>query len=110
LLAEKGSELGGPWSDHPEGPVRELRIRLRDVAARIVYWGTADGRMVLLTAFRKTRPHDQKQMTGPSERRTRVSAITGRRLSCRESRGRITTSGCLASGRRQVASPGRLAA
>jgi hypothetical protein len=31
LLAEKGSELGGPWSDHLEGPVWELRIRLRDV-------------------------------------------------------------------------------
>jgi hypothetical protein len=33
LLAEKGSELGGPWSDHLEGPLWELRIRLRDVAA-----------------------------------------------------------------------------
>ena len=31
LLAEKGTELGGPWSDHLEGPVWELRIRLRDV-------------------------------------------------------------------------------
>jgi hypothetical protein len=35
LLAEKGTELGGPWSDHLEGPVWELRIRLRGVAARI---------------------------------------------------------------------------
>jgi hypothetical protein len=34
LLAEKGRELGGPWSDHLEGPVGELRLRLRDVAAR----------------------------------------------------------------------------
>jgi hypothetical protein len=25
LLAEKGSELGGPWSDHLEGPVWMLR-------------------------------------------------------------------------------------
>ena len=31
MLAEKGTELGGPWSDHLEGPVWELRIRLRDV-------------------------------------------------------------------------------
>ncbi len=38
LLAEKGSELGGPWSDHLDGSVWELRIRLRDVAARITYW------------------------------------------------------------------------
>ncbi|GAA2858679.1 hypothetical protein GCM10010517_17140 [Streptosporangium fragile] len=33
LLAEKGTELGGPWSDHREGPVWELRVRLRDGAA-----------------------------------------------------------------------------
>jgi Phage derived protein Gp49-like (DUF891) len=38
MLAEKGTELGGPWSDHLDGPVWELRIRLRDVAARITYW------------------------------------------------------------------------
>jgi hypothetical protein len=31
MLAEKSSKLGGPWSDHLEGPVWELRIRLRDV-------------------------------------------------------------------------------
>ena len=24
MLAEKGTELGGPWSDHLEGPVWEL--------------------------------------------------------------------------------------
>jgi hypothetical protein len=62
MLAEKGTELGGPWSDHLEGPVRELRIRLRDVAARVTYWCTADGTIVLLTVFRKTRQHDQRQI------------------------------------------------
>jgi hypothetical protein len=62
MLAEKGPELGGPWSDHLEGAVWELRIRLRDVAARITYWCTADGRIVLLTVFRKTRQHDQRQI------------------------------------------------
>jgi hypothetical protein len=36
MPAEKGTELGGPWSDHLDGPVWELRIRLRDIAARIV--------------------------------------------------------------------------
>jgi hypothetical protein len=25
MLAEKGTELGGPWSDHLDGPVWELR-------------------------------------------------------------------------------------
>jgi hypothetical protein len=62
LLAEKGSELGGPWSDHLEGSVWELRLRLRDVAARVTYWCTSDGRIVLLTAFRKTRQHEQRQI------------------------------------------------
>ncbi len=61
-LAEKGTELGGPWSDHLEGPVWELRIRLRDVAARITYWCTADRKIALLTVFRKTRQHDQRQI------------------------------------------------
>lgn len=37
MLAEKGTEFGGPWSDHLEGPVWELRVRLRDVAARVTY-------------------------------------------------------------------------
>jgi hypothetical protein len=62
LLAEKGTELGGPWSDHLEGPVWELRVRLREVAARVTYWCTPDGRIVLLTAFRKTRQHEQRQV------------------------------------------------
>jgi hypothetical protein len=62
LLAEQGTELGGPWSDHLEGPVWELRIRLREVAARVTYWCTPDGMIVLLTAFRKTRQHEQRQI------------------------------------------------
>ena len=69
LLAEKGSELGGPWSDHLEGPVWELRLRLRDVAARVTYWCTSDGRIVLLTVFRKTRQHEQRQR-GPGRPRS----------------------------------------
>jgi hypothetical protein len=28
LLAEEGTGLGGPWSDHLEGQVWELRVRL----------------------------------------------------------------------------------
>jgi hypothetical protein len=30
--------------------------------ARITYWCTADGTIVLLTVFRKTRQHDQRQI------------------------------------------------
>ncbi|MEO3868457.1 type II toxin-antitoxin system RelE/ParE family toxin [Nonomuraea sp. B12E4] len=62
LLAEKGTELGGPWSDHLDGPVWELRVRLRDVAARVTYWCTTNKTIVLLTVFRKTRQHDQRQI------------------------------------------------
>lgn len=61
LLAEKGAELGGPWSDHLEGPVWELRVRLRDVAARVTYWCTPGRTIVLLTVFRKTKQHDQQR-------------------------------------------------
>ena len=62
MLAQRGTELGGPWSDHLEGAVWELRIRLRDVAARVTYWCTPDGKIVLLTVFRKTRQQDQRQI------------------------------------------------
>jgi hypothetical protein len=62
MLAERGVELGGPWSDHLTGRVWELRLRLRDVAAKVTYWCPPDGRIVLLTVFRKTRQHDQRQI------------------------------------------------
>ncbi len=62
LLAEKGSQLGGPWSDHLEGSVWELRIRLGPIAVRVTYWCRPDGTIVLLTVFRKTRQHDQREI------------------------------------------------
>ena len=62
MLAMKGTGLGGPWSDHLEGAVWELRVRLHQVAARVTYWCRADGTIVLLTVFRKTRQHDQRQI------------------------------------------------
>jgi hypothetical protein len=62
LLAEKGSGLGGPWSDHLEGQVWELRVRLARVAVRVTYWCRADGTIVMLTVFQKTRQHEQRQI------------------------------------------------
>ncbi len=62
MLVEKGNQLGGPWSDHLEGAVWELRVRLRDVAARVTYWCREDRTIVLLTTFRKTMQHDQRQI------------------------------------------------
>jgi hypothetical protein len=75
MLAEKGAELGGPWSDHLEGRVWELRLRLRDVAARVTYWRPPDGSIVLLTVFRKTRQHDQRQI----DRAVRAQELCQRR-------------------------------
>jgi len=83
LLAEKGTQLGGPWSDHLEGPVWELRIRLPDVAARVTYWCTPDGRIVLLTVFRKTRQHEQRQVD---------RAVRAQRICERDHRGPATES------------------
>src|SRR5258708_34051456 len=34
MLAEKGTGLGGPWSDDLDGAVWELRVRLRQGAGR----------------------------------------------------------------------------
>ena len=62
LLAQRGTQLSGPWSDHLQGAVWELRIRLRDIAARVTYRCTPDGTIVLLTVFQKTRQHDQRQI------------------------------------------------
>ena len=62
MLAEKGTGLGGPWSDHLQGPTWELRVRLRQVSVRVTYWCRPDGTIVLLTVFRKTRQHDQRQI------------------------------------------------
>jgi hypothetical protein len=62
LLAEKGTGLGGPWSDHLEGQVWELRLRLAQAAVRVAYWCRPDGTIVMLTMFHKTRQHDQRQI------------------------------------------------
>jgi hypothetical protein len=62
MLAEKGTSLGGPWSEHLEGEVWELRLRLAQASVRVTYWCAPDGTIVLLTVFRKTRQHDQRQI------------------------------------------------
>ncbi len=62
MLAEKGAGLGGPWSNHLEGAVWELRLQLHQMAVRVTYWCRPDGTIVLLTVFRKSRQHDQRQI------------------------------------------------
>lgn len=74
LLAEKGTALGGPWSDHLAREVWELRLRLHRLAVRLTYWCTPDGTIVFLTVFYKTRQHEQKQI----ERAVRAQQICAR--------------------------------
>ncbi len=62
MLAERGTGLGGPWSDHLDGQVWELRLRLAQVAVRVTYWCRPDEVIVLLTVFRKTRQHEERQI------------------------------------------------
>ena len=62
MLAELGPELGGPWAAHLDGPVWELRLRLRNIAPRVTYWITPMRTIVLLTVFRKTRQHEKGQI------------------------------------------------
>jgi hypothetical protein len=74
LLAEKGTALGGPWSDHLAHEVWELRLRLHRLAVRLTYWCTPEGTIVFLTVFHKTRQHEQKQI----ERAVRAQQVCAR--------------------------------
>jgi hypothetical protein len=74
LLAEKGTALGGPWSDHLAHEVWELRLRRHRLAVRLTYWCTPEGTVVFLTVFHKTRQHEQKQI----ERAVRAQQICAR--------------------------------
>ena len=76
LLAEEGTGLGGPWSDHLEGQVWELRLRLARVAVSVTYWCRPDGTIVMLTVFHKTRQTTSGRSTGLSAPSRRASATT----------------------------------
>nr|WP_276615505.1 type II toxin-antitoxin system RelE/ParE family toxin [Nonomuraea basaltis] len=51
-----------PYSRHLRGKVRELRLTLSRRQARITYWLTPGRRVVLLTAFYKTRRQETSQV------------------------------------------------
>jgi hypothetical protein len=61
-LAEEASTLGEPYSRHLGGKVRELRIPLHPVDARVTYWLAPGRRVVLLTVFRKTKPQEAAEV------------------------------------------------
>ncbi|MEZ0064654.1 hypothetical protein ABIA32_000642 [Streptacidiphilus sp. MAP12-20] len=63
LLAELGPDTPSPYVRKLGDGVAELRPTLDGVATRITFWITDDRRIVLLTVFRKTRTHEQAQIS-----------------------------------------------
>ncbi len=62
LLAELGPQAPMPYARPLRDGVCELRPVLDGVPTRVTYWITGDRRIVLLTVFRKTRPHEGAQI------------------------------------------------
>lgn len=61
-LADAPETFGEPRSRHLGGPVRELRMHLEPDDWRVTYWLAPGRRVVLLTAFRKTRMRESAQV------------------------------------------------
>lgn len=63
LLAANGTRTPMPFARPLRDGVYELRPTLDGVATRITYWFAPGRRIVLLTVFRKTRPHESAQVS-----------------------------------------------
>ncbi|MFB4316485.1 type II toxin-antitoxin system RelE/ParE family toxin [Actinomadura sp. 21ATH] len=62
LLADNAETLSEPYTRHLEGKVRELRFYLSRQQTRLTYWLAPGRRVILLTAFRKTRPSEDAEV------------------------------------------------
>ncbi|WP_328468181.1 type II toxin-antitoxin system RelE/ParE family toxin [Actinoplanes sp. NBC_00393] len=62
LLADQGPLLGEPHTKQLDRKLRELRFYLGRQAFRVTYWIGPDRRIILLTVFRKTRMHDEREI------------------------------------------------
>lgn len=70
LVADRGPLLGEPYTRQLDGKLRELRFHLEGRPARVTYWIASGRRIVLLTAFVKSRMRE----TGEVERARRALA------------------------------------
>ncbi|MFE1048226.1 type II toxin-antitoxin system RelE/ParE family toxin [Streptomyces olivaceus] len=61
-LLDEPTTLGGPYSRHLGGKLRELRFELDGEAVRIPYWLAPGQRIVLLSVFRKTRMREAAEV------------------------------------------------
>lgn len=68
LLAERGVELGEPYTRQLRGKLRELRFYLGRERIRVSYFVASGRRIILLTVFRKT----QRQERGEINRAERA--------------------------------------
>jgi len=62
LLAEEGPLLGEPYTKQLDGKLRELRFYVERDAVRVTYWIAPGRRVILLTAFRKTRQREDREV------------------------------------------------
>lgn len=62
LLAEQGALLSEPYTRQLDGKLRELRFHLDRRSVRITYWIAPRRRIVLLTAFFKTRMREDREV------------------------------------------------
>ena len=67
LLAEHAEDLGEPYTRHLGGKVRELRFHLLRQQTRVSYWLAPQRRVILLTAFRKTRSAEIAEVARASQ-------------------------------------------
>jgi hypothetical protein len=63
LLAEHAQDLGEPYTRHLGGKVRELRFHVLRQQTRVTYWLAPGRRVILLTAFRKSRSAETAEVT-----------------------------------------------
>lgn len=66
-LVALGAAARMPFSRSLGGGLFELRFSLGSTARRITYRYTRDGRIVLLTTFRKQRDHEQREVARARE-------------------------------------------
>ena len=64
LLADRGAQLGEPYTRHLQGKLRELRFYLgqESDAVRITYYIASGRRIILLTVFRKQRQRERVEI------------------------------------------------
>lgn len=64
LLADRGSQLGEPYTRQLQGKLRELRFYLGPTgdAVRITYYIATGRRIILLTVFRKQRRRERAEI------------------------------------------------